>query len=298
MIWQQDVRVIVMLTAEQEGGQIKAHDYWSDSQYGPFKLEQLSKRKSTLTPSKIYRHRVRPSLGTDRLSSDGQVDRSKHDSAQNTSPSNTVMNITPIPSDPFVTVRKFTLSHEQFPFQPIREITHLQYDSWPDFGVPANPSDLLGLVEQCDAVSRSMTGAKYSSPEPQSYHPVVVHCSAGCGRTGTFCTVDTVIDTMKRQRLNETSLSTNTSRPLLPERPLSSSTNTSTKSVTEKQDMSSESLDMRVSSCDENLDLVEKVVQQFRGQRISMVQSLRQYVLCYESIIEWIVEEERRRTMN
>jgi protein tyrosine phosphatase len=34
VVWQQDVRVIVMLTAEQEGGQVKAHNYWSDKHYG------------------------------------------------------------------------------------------------------------------------------------------------------------------------------------------------------------------------------------------------------------------------
>ena len=38
-------------------------------------------------------------------------------------------------------------------------------------------------------------------------------------------------------------------------------------------------------------DLVEKTVENFRHQRISMVQSLRQYVLCYESVMEWIVEQ-------
>jgi hypothetical protein len=41
----------------------------------------------------------------------------------------------------------------------------------------------------------------------------------------------------------------------------------------------------------DDLDLVEKTVEDFRHQRISMVQSLRQYVLCYESIMEWIVEQ-------
>lgn len=41
----------------------------------------------------------------------------------------------------------------------------------------------------------------------------------------------------------------------------------------------------------DDVDLVEKTVEDFRGQRISMVQSLRQYVLCYESVMEWLVQE-------
>ena len=39
-----------------------------------------------------------------------------------------------------------------------------------------------------------------------------------------------------------------------------------------------------------NIDLVEKTVEEFRNQRLSMVQSLRQFVLCYESVMEWLAE--------
>jgi protein-tyrosine phosphatase len=42
-----------------------------------------------------------------------------------------------------------------------------------------------------------------------------------------------------------------------------------------------------------DVDLVEKTVEDFRHQRISMVQSLRQYVLCYESVMEWLVDHRK-----
>ena len=38
-------------------------------------------------------------------------------------------------------------------------------------------------------------------------------------------------------------------------------------------------------------DLVAKTVSDFRLQRLSMVQTLRQFVLCYETVLEWIVGE-------
>merc|ERR1711939_262284 len=44
VIWDQDVRVIVMLTAESEGGQLKCHPYWSGKEYGPLKLKALSEK--------------------------------------------------------------------------------------------------------------------------------------------------------------------------------------------------------------------------------------------------------------
>jgi len=42
---------------------------------------------------------------------------------------------------------------------------------------------------------------------------------------------------------------------------------------------------------DQDIDLVEKTVEDFRGQRLSMVQSLRQYVLCYETVLEWVAQQ-------
>lgn len=42
---------------------------------------------------------------------------------------------------------------------------------------------------------------------------------------------------------------------------------------------------------DMDVDLIEKTVEDFRGQRLSMVQTLRQYVLCYETVLEWIAQE-------
>jgi len=42
---------------------------------------------------------------------------------------------------------------------------------------------------------------------------------------------------------------------------------------------------------DQDTDLVEKTVEDFRGQRLSMVQNLLQYVLCYETVLEWISQQ-------
>ncbi len=39
---------------------------------------------------------------------------------------------------------------------------------------------------------------------------------------------------------------------------------------------------------DDSVDLIARTVEEFRGQRLSMVQSLRQFVLCYETALEWV----------
>lgn len=41
----------------------------------------------------------------------------------------------------------------------------------------------------------------------------------------------------------------------------------------------------------DNEDLVYKAVCEFRGQRLSMVQCLQQYVLCYEAVLEWLAKQ-------
>src|SRR5690606_2020525 len=48
VIWDHDIRVIVMLTAETEGGQLKCHPYWIKHEYGPVRLRMLSEKKVSL----------------------------------------------------------------------------------------------------------------------------------------------------------------------------------------------------------------------------------------------------------
>jgi protein-tyrosine phosphatase len=149
---------------------------------------------------------------------------------------------------PFIMVRHFALLHSSYPFQPIREISQLQYSYWPDFGTTSQPTHLLKLVEQCNKITRKNSGLNLNidDAEPPGQRPVLVHCSAGCGRTGTFCTVDSVLDTLKQQR--------------------------------QQQNQS-----------DDAVDIIAKTVEDFRKQRPSMIQNLSQFVLCYESVLEWMV---------
>jgi protein-tyrosine phosphatase len=255
VVWQEDVRVIVMLTAEQEGGQLKAHNYWSGKQYGHLQLNFLSEHRASLEPSKIHRRRDRPSLGQRRSTNPPKA--AGFGKAADSPPES---------EQPYVIVRNFTLSNAAEPFQRMREVTQLQYSSWPDFGAPAHPAHLLGLIEQCDSVVRQVNGGQPSRPDPPNGRPVLVHCSAGCGRTGTFCTVDSVIDMLKRQRQAHNA----------------------------RQGMAADPLDNSGDSSwlnRDDYDLIEKTVEDFRVQRLSMVQSLRQFVLCYESILEWLVEQ-------
>ena len=256
-----------MLTAESEGGQLKCHPYWSSKEYGPLKLKALSEKKVSLDPRRHRSHAERRDSGRRRANT------TSIESAPSPPPT----------EQPHAIVRKFTLSHAAHPFSPMREITQVHYSSWPDFGAPASPGQLLGLVELSNLMQRAASSSTQStrSDEPefdQDARPVLVHCSAGCGRTGTFCTIDSVIDMLKRQRKEIRSGVT----PM--EISVSSGGDYMGKG-TQAADTDGDWV------FDQDVDLVEKTVEDFRGQRLSMVQSLRQYVLCYETVLEWIAQQ-------
>ncbi|KAK2760356.1 hypothetical protein FQN54_002426 [Arachnomyces sp. PD_36] len=253
VVWEQDARVIVMLTAESEGGQLKCHPYWKAGDYGTFQLKLLAERQVPLeTRGAPSPQTDRPGAGQRRLTNPHTESEKKNVSQ----PPNASAS-----EPPYIRIRHFSLSDTSSPFQPIREVTQLQYAHWPDFGTPAHPTHILQLLDQCDraTVAISSPGSTFEPeiPVPEKQRPIVVHCSAGCGRTGTFCTVDSVIDMLKRQRSGQ-SLSAISGLDLSWLR-------------------------------NPDIDLIAKTVEDFRLQRLSMVQSLRQFVLCYESILEWIV---------
>ncbi|KAG1466974.1 hypothetical protein G6F46_000363 [Rhizopus delemar] len=89
-----------------------------------------------------------------------------------------------------IVIRKFQLKHRSS-LLPDRTITHLQYTGWPDLSVPDHPMGLLQLIHLADEAFKI---------HHEEIGPVTVHCSAGCGRTGTFCVVDTVIQRLWHDR--------------------------------------------------------------------------------------------------
>ncbi|XP_057189408.1 receptor-type tyrosine-protein phosphatase mu [Triplophysa rosa] len=69
----------------------------------------------------------------------------------------------------------------------IREISQFHFTGWPDHGVPYHATGLLGFVRRVKAKSPTNAG------------PIVVHCSAGAGRTGCFIVIDIMLDMAERE---------------------------------------------------------------------------------------------------
>ncbi|XP_031141639.1 protein tyrosine phosphatase receptor type Db isoform X17 [Sander lucioperca] len=69
-----------------------------------------------------------------------------------------------------------------------REVRHFQFTAWPDHGVPEHPTPFLAFLRRVKACN------------PPDAGPMVVHCSAGVGRTGCFIVIDAMAERIKHEK--------------------------------------------------------------------------------------------------
>jgi len=81
--------------------------------------------------------------------------------------------------------RKIKLDH--IPSNLSRDVMHFQYMDWPDHGLPESAEAFREVLHSVDNIRTDKA-------------PIVVHCSAGIGRTGTFCTVHATLEKLNAQR--------------------------------------------------------------------------------------------------
>ncbi|KAG0307185.1 hypothetical protein BGZ99_001515 [Dissophora globulifera] len=259
MTWEQSSRVVVMLTREEELGRIKCHEYWPTARQP---VMDVGVMRVTFVTEFLPDLRV----GT-------------------------------------ILVRELRLRHMHRPEAEERTITQIQYSGWPDFGVPETPLEVLSVIRLAN---------KYNTPEGVA-GPMVVHCSAGCGRTGAFCVIDSILTELEErsdaimQPNGDSGVGAETKpRPSLSSKPSLEFSRSGNDRVTNAMTMTSSSGGFNLSGINSNnpaptpavgsnedlmADIVYTSVSTFREQRLSMVQTLRQYVFCYEAIFWHLAQD-------
>jgi len=128
--------------------------------------------------------------------------------------------------------RKFSVKNIRL--DEVRIVHMLQCVTWPDHGLPESPEVFVRLLETVDVIN-----------SPPTHGPIVVHCSAGIGRSGTFCCVHSLSHTLRE----------NYPEKVPPE--------------------------MKA----EIEQLVSNTVLRLRKQRAGMVQTREQYYFCYVAVL-------------
>jgi len=149
MCWEQNIHIIVMLTNLEEGGKVKAHQYWP--KFGTKQFGSWSVTLSSTRETETYIVRT------------------------------------------LELFQGFSGFNKPDPDVEKRTVYQYHYLVWPDMGVPDDASSLLEMMDDINRTSQ------LKSQETQIKSPLLVHCSAGIGRTGTFVVIDTVIKKFKEE---------------------------------------------------------------------------------------------------
>ncbi|CAI8037248.1 Receptor-type tyrosine-protein phosphatase delta, partial [Geodia barretti] len=73
--------------------------------------------------------------------------------------------------------------------EPALSVTQFHFTAWPDHGVPDYATSLLAFHKKVKKHHKGGMG------------PIIVHCSAGVGRTGTLITIDCVLEQLQEEKV-------------------------------------------------------------------------------------------------
>ncbi|CAH8616143.1 unnamed protein product [Schistosoma intercalatum] len=99
----------------------------------------------------------------------------------------------------YYTIRTFHLTARGIEDE-CREVKHFQFTGWPDHGVPEYPIPLLLFIRRVRATLAPNTNNMFQSNHNVEQAPIVVHCSAGVGRTGAFIVIDIMLERLKYEK--------------------------------------------------------------------------------------------------
>ncbi|KAL3106747.1 hypothetical protein niasHT_012012 [Heterodera trifolii] len=241
MIFEQEVSICIMLSKVMEKSFVKCHSYFpsKDEKKIAFNNWECELEHEESKPNYIIR-RIRLT----RLENQGEKQRNSPPKEQATDNAGKERNS--------------------------RIIHHFQFTTWPDFGVPVHTDHFLNFLEEVRNAREKLPepGSEAGTAGPDS--PIVCHCSAGIGRTGTFVIVDSILSMFERkwkgQQVEEG----------------------------EKNGTENDERERADRTVDEKMDSLEALVVFIRRHRMGLIQTPQQLRFCWKTIVDWLVKNEKK----
>ncbi|XP_063542927.1 tyrosine-protein phosphatase 69D [Cydia strobilella] len=175
MIWEHGLELIVMLTNLEEYSKVKCSKYWPDEDrgsraFGAITVHHVSEKRYSdyiVRELKIVKQATN-SEGQPIVENNG-VDKRNGDCKDPESGS--------APTSP----REVK--------DNIRTVRQYHFLMWKDFAAPEHPQSILKFIKRMNEAWSHLMG-----------RPVVVHCSAGVGRTGTLVALDCLLEQLRAAR--------------------------------------------------------------------------------------------------
>ncbi|SSD60095.1 uncharacterized protein SCODWIG_01856 [Saccharomycodes ludwigii] len=238
-----NVPVIISLTEQFENGVEKCTNFWKDNEYDGLKVKILSEEA---------------------LENYHQLECHNCDSSTNTK------------SD--IILRRIQLEyHNKLGKLTYFETLQIQMTNWPDMSVPTCCCSILRIINLKNIVLNRLKKKYQEKKEGGNDFVILVHCSAGCGRTGTVCVVDSILSNLTMlDKIGVSAAATSAT----------DNNNNSTNNNNNNNNIQDESNIDNGNACTTSApDPIYEAVDIFRKQRVSIVQNVNQFLLIYDCLI-------------
>lgn len=144
-----------------------------------------------------------------------------------------------------IVIRRIKLSYDDD--SKVYEVLQLQIRNWLDLSTLSDPIEIVASICFKNILIEKLFEQEIFSHD--SLPTILVHCSAGCGRTGTWCTIDSILSNLDNFEIFQNEFKKRNNTP------------------------------------DKVYDPVAWTVNVFRKQRISMVQNINQFLFIYDCLL-------------
>lgn len=182
-----------------------------------------------------------------------------------------------------------TLKLERSAGEGRRTVQHFQFSNWPDFDIPPDSETLISFMRDIkEANIKTSRDNGFAKPSP-----LMVHCSAGVGRTGCYMLIDALLDELEKDNTQHHNDQRGIEKSL--DNTMSVTARQSANNTTKHLDNRSV-LDTQKTPPLQRTNPIFSAVNEMREQRMSMVANLAQYHFVHKALLHGVTQASPQAT--